>query len=132
MPAAGQDTTAAFKYYLWNTSICESFHVSLHFAEIVCRNALHKGLTARLNENWYNDGTFRSILDKRFLVKLNDAYTQEAYQHRQYPTSHHIVSALSFGFWEHLAIKRFERFIWAKGLRHIFTNAPADRTYEDL
>jgi hypothetical protein len=90
MPAAGQDTKVAFKYYLWNCSLCESFHLSLHFAEIVCRNTLHAGLTARLNENWYNNSTFRTILDPKFSAQLNDAYTQEAYQHGTHLTSHHM------------------------------------------
>jgi hypothetical protein len=120
MPVAGQDTKVAFKYYLWNSTLCESFHLPLHFAEIVCRNALHRGLTNRLTENWYNDGTFRTILDPRFLEELTSAYAQEAYQHRQNMTSHHLVSALSFGFWEHLATKRFERFLWAKGVSSNF------------
>ena len=132
MATAGQDSKVAFKYYLWNCTLCESFHLSLHFAEVVSRNAFHNGLLNRLGDTWYNNNTFRNILDMRFLKELNEAMAQEAYQHGQFMTAHHIVSALNFGFWEHLATKRFERLLWAKGIWTMFPNAPAKKTYEDL
>jgi hypothetical protein len=123
MPAAGKDRALAFKFYLWNCMLCESFHLPLHFAEIVCRNAFHEALTKRVNEYWYNDATFRTLLDRRFLDELNGALVQEGNQHGDAMTSNHVVSALTFGFWEHLCTKRFERYLWAKGVKNIFPNA---------
>ena len=47
-------------------------------------------------------------------------------------TAHHVVSALTFGFWEHLVTKRFERYLWSRGLRATFQGAPKEKTFEDL
>ena len=132
MPAAGKDMKVAFQYYLWNCSLCESFHLPLHFAEIICRNALHKGLTKRCGENWYSHKLLHTLLDERFQKELNDVVQVEMTLQGKNLTTNHIVSALTFGFWEHLSTKRFERFIWAKGLQEIFPKAPKDKTYEDL
>lgn len=132
MPAAGKDKNKALRYYLWNSALCESFHLSLHVAEIACRNTLHKGLEKRLYENWYLDKTFLGILDPNFRSELNDAILVEAQQHGQKCTVLDIVSQLSFAFWEHLATKRFERFLWSKGLQNVFPCAPKKATRDEL
>ena len=132
LPAAGMDSKKAFKYYLWNCALCESFVFSLHFSEIVCRNTLHKGLLNRCGESWYNDKTFRIILDEKYLNELNEAYSKELKQHGDNTTANHICSALPFAFWEHLTTKRFERFLWSKGIRNIFPCAPKEMTLLDL
>jgi hypothetical protein len=128
LPAAGGDTKLAFQYYLWNCAICESFHVSLHFAEVVCRNALLKGLLQRCQGNWIGDPVFRGLLDPYFADELAAACRAERKQHGGAMTPHHVVSALTFGFWEHLATKRFDRFLWAKGVKNIFPCAPNEMT----
>jgi hypothetical protein len=130
--AADKDKSRAFHFYLWNCSLCEAFHLSLHIAEIVCRNAIHQALLRRGDPNWFTNPTFRTILEPRFRGELDDAVYKERLQHGSGMTPHHVVSALTFGFWEHLTTKRFERFIWAKGIHLSFPNAPAKSTYEDL
>jgi hypothetical protein len=57
---------------------------------------------------------------------------KERLQHGAALTVHHVVSALTFGFWEHLATKRFERFLWSKGLQNVFKSAPSGKKYVDL
>lgn len=125
LPAAGMNKKIAFDFYMWNCLICESFHLSLHFAEIICRNTLHSGLTARCGMDWYNHVTFRKLLSDDYLSELDSAVANETKQHRAKMTTNHVVSALTFGFWEHLTTKRFERFLWAKGIPNVFPNAPA-------
>jgi hypothetical protein len=132
LPAAGQNYEVAFKYYVWNCDLCESFYLSLHFAEVVCRNALHRALLNRCGDNWYSHKLLHTILDDDFAKELTNVCRTEGWQHGANMTSHHVVSSLTFAFWEHLATKRFERFIWAKGLRAVFPCAPKDKTYEDL
>lgn len=132
LPAAGKDKTAAFDYYLWNCLLCESFHLSLHFAEIVCRNGLHKGLAARCGAGWHRHVVFRKLLDPRFSGELDAAVAKESAQHGVRLTANHVVSALTFGFWEHLTTKRFERFLWAKGIGNVFPGAPAAMRLADL
>lgn len=132
MPAAQKDKAVAFKFYLWNCTLCEAFVLPLHFSEILCRNALHAAIIARGDEKWFQNPTFIGILDDRFKVELRNAVDGETYQHGNSLSAHHIVSALTFGFWEHLTTKRFERYLWARGIRHAFPGAPKGSTYEDL
>jgi hypothetical protein len=132
LPAAGKDKEKAFAYYLWNCALCESFHFSLHFAEIVCRNTLNRALVQRCGKKWYKDALFIKILDQRYAAELDQVEEQETQQHGTKVTCHHICSALTFGFWEHVATKRFERFLWAKGVKAVFPNAPKDMTRHDV
>src|SRR5690606_15670189 len=122
----------AFQFYLWNSVLCEAFLLPLHFAEVVARNALHQALLARGDTQWFENKTFLQLLEKRFNSELKEAIVRERKQHGGNLTSHHIVSALTFGFWEHLATKRFERYLWAKGIHGAFPCAPDGSTYEDL
>ena len=132
LPAAQKDREVAFKFYLWNCTLCESFHLPLHFSEIVCRNAFHQGLLNRLGERWFENRVFLGLLDDRYVRELDDALRTERLQHGSALTAHHIVSALTFGFWEHLATKRFDRFLWAKGVQEIFPCAPKGTTRIDI
>lgn len=132
LPAANRDSAAAFRLYLWNCALCEAFFVSLHFAEIVCRNAIHRRLIERCGDKWYENQTLLNILDQRFKYELIDAINEEARQHGDKLTSHHIVSTLNFAFWEHLMTKRFERFLWPHGISCSFPNAPNRIGREDM
>lgn len=132
MKAAGGDKMAAFKFYLWNCVLCEAFYISLHFSEVVCRNAMHQALLERGDPKWFENSTFHKILEDQFRFELEGAIRKETKQHGNAVTSNHIVSALTFGFWDHLATKRFERYLWAKGIHHAFPCAPKGKTYEDL
>lgn len=124
MPAAGKDKSTAFKLYLWNCVLCEAFFISLHFAEIVCRNAIHSRLQSRLGDRWFDNQLLRNILDVRFREELTSAIANEQTQHGARFTAHHIASALTFAFWQHLMTKRFERLLWSRGVKESFPNAP--------
>jgi len=132
MPAAGREPQAAFRFYLWNCLLCECFHFPLHFAEIVSRNALGNALARRSGEQWYLDATFRKVLDERFLAELDIALAKERRQQGLSMSHHHMVSALTFGFWEHLTTKRFERILWARGIQNVFASAPRSTTLQDV
>jgi hypothetical protein len=132
MAAAENDKGQAFKYYLWNCALCEAFYVPLHFCEIVCRNALSKGIRSKLGNDWYINETLTKIMDERYSSELKDAIRLESKQHGSTLTAHHVVSALSFGFWQHLTTKRFERLLWNEGARKHFPNAPTIKNREDL
>jgi hypothetical protein len=132
MPVASSDDQMAFRFYLWNCALCEAFFISLHFAEIVCRNALNRALVSRCGPQWHENATLQILLQDRFRAELVEAVRKERRQHGGNLTSHHVVSALTFGFWEHLATKRFERFLWARGIHSAFPGAPANKTYADL
>lgn len=132
LPAADGSQRLAFEYYCWNLVLCEAFVTPLHFAEVVCRNALNRALIARAGGAWFQDHTLISILDQRFRDELAEAVRKERNQHGERLTAHHIVSALTFGFWEHLTTKRFERYLWARGVQPVFPGAPNGHTYEEV
>jgi hypothetical protein len=111
----------------------ESFHISLHFAEIVCRNAINNRLLSRFGPTWFHNATFIKVMDRRFSDELADAVEVELKQHDDNMTAHHIVSALTYGFWQHLLTKRFDRMLWSNGgLRHSFPNIPNRLGRQDL
>lgn len=131
LPAAGGDVVAAFELYLWNCTLSESFFASLHFAEIVCRNAIHRRLVDRLGDEWFRNPTLIGLLSSRHQREIADAVRDETTQHRGTCTHHHVVSALTFGFWQHLLTKRFERLLWTHGVHCSFAAAPPTTTRED-
>lgn len=119
----------AIKFYLWNCALSEAFYIPLHFVEIMCRNAIHNALLYKLGENWFENQTLHNILDGKFSREVTIAVDDERTQHGTEMTAHHVASALTFGFWEHLTTKRFERLLWHRGIRHNFVDArpTADR-----
>lgn len=133
LPASGGDTAVAFSFYLWNLSIAQAFAIPLHFAEVTCRNSMAVALARRFTEGpWYRHSRFLSILDNHNKNRLNEAIEKETVRHGRNLSDGHIVSALTFGFWENLATRRFERIIWAKGVKSVFSNSHKDMTVEDL
>lgn len=124
LPAAKGSREDAFKLYLWNCLLCESFYLPMHFAEIAVRNAIHSHLMARLGEKWFENRAFVNSLDTRRATDLEDLLTAERKRHGDNLTCHHLVSELSFGFWQHLLTKRFGRLIWGPGIKAAFPNLP--------
>ncbi|MBV1705809.1 MAG: hypothetical protein KGQ37_01225 [Hyphomicrobiales bacterium] len=132
MPAAGSSKSDAFKLYSWNCALGEAFYISLHFSEIVCRNAINRRLIQRLGDRWFENPTFKSILAERFKNELDGAIRDETARHGAGFTVHHIVSAMTFAFWQHLLTKRFERQLWSGGIQKAFPHAPNSVTRENL
>lgn len=132
LPPANQEVGLAFRYYLWNGKLSEAFQPSIHYAEILCRNAIHKALLYHVKDKWFENQTFLKILDPKYARQLADTLDEEREQHGEDVTGHHLVSSLTFGFWEHLTTKRFERLLWAKGIRFNFPGAPMGKHREDL
>lgn len=131
--AASEDASVSkLDMYTWNCNLAESFYPSLHYSEIVCRNAIHSALQHRKSDEWINDPTFRGLLSSRFLGQLDSAIAEETSQHGSNMTPHHIVSSLTFGFWEHLTIKRFERYLFPRGFQRAFPNAHYSLKLQDL
>ncbi|HWA92927.1 MAG TPA: hypothetical protein VG889_23040 [Rhizomicrobium sp.] len=125
MASGTADTVTLFRFYMWNCGLCEAFYLPLQIAEIAVRNAIHKALLFRLGERWFENPTFLTLLAPTFRKELESCIVDEADQHGNAMTAHHICSSLNFGFWEHLTTKRFERMLWNRGIRHNFPNAPA-------
>ncbi|HXC55164.1 MAG TPA: hypothetical protein VNU97_07715 [Rhizomicrobium sp.] len=119
--AGSEDLGELLKFYMWNCALCEAFYLPLQMAEIVTRNAIHGALLFWLKDRWFENQTFIGILDPKF----RDELAGHVVTNGELPdAAHQICSSLSFGFWEHLTIKRFNRILWNKGIGHNFPQAP--------
>jgi hypothetical protein len=123
MAAAKGDRKLAWRLYVWNGDLCEAFYLPLQTVEIVVRNAIHRALVQRCGAAWWTNPTFRNLLPQRCDSELQRAVQQEHQQHAGGMTDHHLVSALTFGFWETLTIKRFERLLWPRGVQPQFPHS---------
>ncbi|WP_425073273.1 hypothetical protein [Sagittula sp. S175] len=130
-PAADDSGVAREDLYLWNCDMSESFHFALHIAEVSCRNSIHSALTYG-GRSWFDDPTFLKILAPARRKDLENALDDESSQHGAVMDTHHLVSALSFGFWEHLTTKRFQRYLFPRGFQKNFKCAPKSAKLDDL
>lgn len=127
MPVPGYDRETAIKFYIWNCQLSEAFQFPLHMAEVTCRNAIQKGLNTRFKNPWFDQPDLKRLLDRRQLDHLEAVIAEERHQHAAKMTGDHIVSSLSFGFWDHLTTKRFDRTLWLRGIQHNFPGAYSAR-----
>ena len=132
LPAAAGSRDDAFRLYLWNCALCESFYLPMHFAEIAVRNAIHAHLIRRMGETWFENLALVNSLDDRRRRDLDDLLVTERVRHGANLTCNHLVSELSFGFWQHLLTKRFGRIIWGPGVRCAFPNLPNGLDRQDV
>lgn len=123
MDRPGYDRDRAVAIYLWNCELSESFHFPLHIAEVVCRNSIQTGLRVRFKNPWFEQVEFTRLLDRRQADHLSTVVGEERTQHDKKLSDDHVVSSLTFGFWEHLTTKRFDRTLWLRGIKHNFPNA---------
>lgn len=129
--AATEAGVAREDLYLWNCDLAAAFHLPLHMAEVTCRNSIHSALLFK-GPDWHNDATFLKLMDPQRRSDLERAVADETAQHGDRFTTHHLVSSLTFGFWEHMTTKRFERFLFPRGIQKNFKGAPWKMTLEDL
>ena len=122
----------SMSYYLWNAELCRDFYHPLHFAEVLCRNRINFAIKLHFTAKWYDNGTFRGLISDRYLNELDDVLKDERDQHGSKVDSNHIVSALSFGFWGHMATKRFNRTLWKFGIHKTFKGATSNNSRDDL
>lgn len=125
LPAAKGSREDAFKLYVWNGCLCEAFYLPLHYAEISVRNAIHNRLLARCTNRWFENPAIVNTLGERQAADLADLVSAEIRRHGGKMTAHHLVSELSFGFWQHLLTKRFARILWPRGMGDAFPNLEA-------
>ena len=127
--------SSALRLYYWNCELCEAFYFPLQIAEVLTRNAIHQAVHHRYGEEWYAEAKFVNELTPMFRTELGSAVVKETEQHGRKVTAHHIVSGLTFGFWEGLCRKNFRHLLWRgsnNGLAHQFPNAAKGETVQSL
>lgn len=124
LPAAQGDKHLALRLYVWNARVCEAFYLPIQITEVSIRNAIHKALTRRYEEDWDKRGDFLCTLPKRLSDALSDARDSERNQQGTKLTVNHLVSSLSFGFWVHLTTQDYGHLIWKHGVQNEFPGFP--------
>ena len=132
LPAAKGGREKAFQLYVWNGCLCEAFYIPLHYAEISVRNAIHNRLLDRWNDKWFENPAIAKTLAPRQKSDLELLLKAEKRRHGNGLTAHHLVSELSFGFWQHFLTKRFGRILWADGMKSAFPNLPAEMGRQEV
>jgi hypothetical protein len=132
LPAAQGAREDAFRLYLWNCALCESFYLPLHFAEVAVRNAIHGRLMDRIGDQWFDNVLIRNTLGERQSADLGELVRTEQQRHGNGMTAHHLVSELSFGFWQHMLTKRFARILGPRGMTDAFPNLPNELGRQEI
>lgn len=126
LSAAGGDKHLAFRLYVWNGHICQSLYFPLQTVEVAARNAIVIPIRKRFGDSWFTNPKFINLLPARMKDELAETVSRERKRRRIDPTQHHIIGALSFGFWQDLMGASYDKHLWANGLGGSFPNAPAN------
>lgn len=123
LTAAGHDPNRAWRLYLWNARLGESFHFPIQTAEVALRNSVDEVLTHHIGPNWGTHPKFESLLDER--AKQDLAVVKQRIKKRgQVADNGQIVAGLSFGFWVQILHKRYNPTIWSRHLSLGFPRLP--------
>ena len=55
LDAAGGDQEGAIRLHVWNTAVSAAFYGPLQGLEVALRNAIHRRLSERYGEAWYDN-----------------------------------------------------------------------------
>ena len=130
------DRDQALRLYTWNTAVCAAFYGPLQALEVALRNAMHRELTARYGEKWYDNPA--AGLDRGARERIADA-RMTALRASHDATPARVVATLAFGFWVTLLgrgarIERdgpkadYEKTLWRPALRGAFSHHSAPLT----
>lgn len=117
--------------YYYDIELSEAFYPALRTLEIVLRNSLWHAITNMLqNKNWLIESSVLLEQEKKTVVE-----TQEKIK-RYYPTRtqdiDHLISELSFGFWNNLLNLRYERIFWPQCLKLFVPCISRTHRYRDF
>lgn len=97
---AGGSDGPAVALYLLDAQIASHLHATFRAAEVVIREAIHRGLSAAYTERWFDN--HNGILDERFLGELVKARADLGKASSHPPSPGQVVTQLMFGTWTNL------------------------------
>lgn len=123
------DRELALRLYTWNTAISAAFYGPLQGLEIALRNAMHRQLSMKYGEDWYDNSACG--LDAGTLRRIEKAKSNLSRGHYAIDPPH-VVAELPFGFWVSLlgrggwaaapetGKKNYEMTLWRPALYRAF------------
>ncbi|MCK9506370.1 MAG: hypothetical protein M0Q95_19590 [Porticoccaceae bacterium] len=130
------DKVLALQLYTWNTAISAAFYGPLQGLEVALRNAMHRELTIRYGDAWYDNPA--AGLDAGGLQRLESAKTSLLRSKCLIGPSR-VVAELPFGFWVSLlgrggravppdtGRKNYEMTLWRPALHRAFSHSRLNR-----
>lgn len=126
----------ALRLYTWNTAISAAFYGPLQGLEVALRNAMHRELTTKYGEDWYDNPACG--FDAGTLTRTEKAKSSLA-RGRYAIDPPHVVAELPFGFWVSLlgrggwaaqpdtGRKNYEMTLWRPALYKAFPHSRRNR-----
>ncbi|MBI3710991.1 MAG: hypothetical protein HY246_25380 [Proteobacteria bacterium] len=130
--AAGFDRKRAAALYVWDVRVAQEFHMPLHVAEIVIRNALDATFRRLFGDTWPNAPQFVALLDEQRRTDLTQARQRLATQRKPRDDTDRIVAILPFGFWSGMLAPAYGRPIWFASIRATFPDLPFGRSMKSV
>ncbi|MGQ0664376.1 MAG: hypothetical protein ACT4P2_12530 [Pseudomonadota bacterium] len=129
--AAGHDASRAAVLYVWDLRLAQAFHLPLHVAELMIRNALDGIFRRQFGNDWPNARAFVTVLDRQRNGDLVIARQRLAVRRMPFDVDR-IVATLPFGFWVGMLAPRYGPPIWHKHLRAAFPDLPTGRSNKSV
>ncbi len=123
------DKEKALKLYAWNTAISSELYSPLQGLEITLRNAIHRELSKKYSENWFDNTDIPLIhITKNKVQFAKDSLNRQ----NKYLHPSNIISELSFGFWVTLTGSgekgSYHDKLWTPAINKSFPNIKKKRT----
>lgn len=84
------------RLYVWNTALSEALYGPIQGVEILVRNAFHREITKKFDQNWYEHRELKlGIHLQQMLIKAKE----HLQKHCKLITASTLLPELSFGFW---------------------------------
>lgn len=112
MGASKGDSSKALELYKENAILAASFYPFLQGIEITLRNAIHREMSAKWGENWFDKAPLGR--KEREMIEKSIRYLQADF------TSGHLLADLSFGFWIRLLSTHYYQALWVPCLYKCF------------
>jgi hypothetical protein len=114
---ASGDSALALELYSWNARISGDFWFPLHVCEVVARTSIAEAIN-NTYPNWPYNKSFTRQLNKTSEENLQQTIQKLQKDEQSGPNSEQIIANLTFSFWVHLLIVRYQR-IWDKQLTKV-------------
>jgi hypothetical protein len=132
LTAAGYRKDVAAALYLWNSSVCQSFHFPLQSAEVALRNVVNQALVTAFGANWWRDPSSRVLLGTESRREIDKAVARIRDKYRTSPRTDQITCSLTFGFWSSILRGNMNQSLWDKHKAVAFPRLREKDTMRDV
>ncbi|MBI0447242.1 hypothetical protein D9600_15110 [Deinococcus sp. DB0503] len=123
---AGATDQEKLTQYAKNVKLSEALYPVLQTLEVVLRNRVEEALQGQFGSAWYSAPDFQALVTPRTWDTVQKAI-RDLDARRRTVSSGAVVAELSFGFWTHLFIGRYETGFYTPNVGVLLPYAPPSR-----